>query len=238
MVRSAVTQHALQVAVDDGLSVSALALEPPQPAAALVLAHGAGSGMAHPFMQALADALADQQVATLRFQFPSMQAGSKRPDPPALCHRAVRSAVAVAAERWPALPLFAGGKSFGGRMTSQAQAVAPLARIRGLAFVGFPLHPAGKPSTTRAEHLQDIHCPLLFLQGSRDSLADLALLRGLLPSLPTAQLHLVDGADHAFHVPARSGRSDADVVTELAQRTAGWIAGLERGTVPPKLGRT
>jgi predicted alpha/beta-hydrolase family hydrolase len=218
--------NALHMVIDGGSTVSALAIDAPAATAALVLAHGAGAGMTHPFMQALAEALAAQQVATLRFQFPYMQAGSKRPDPPALCHRAVRSAVDVAAERWPELPLFAGGKSFGGRMTSQTQAIAPLVRVHGLVFFGFPLHPAGKPSTTRAEHLQDIRCPLLFLQGSRDTLADLALLRGLMPTLPTAQLHLVDGADHTFHVPARSGRSDADVVEELAERTAGWMAGL------------
>jgi predicted alpha/beta-hydrolase family hydrolase len=222
-VRSAGTEHALQIAVDDELSVSALAIDAPAVTAALVLAHGAGAGMTHPFMQALAEALAARRIATLRFQFPYMQAGSKRPDPPVLCHRTVRSAVAVAAERWPALPLFAGGKSFGGRMTSQAQAIAPLAHVHGLVFFGFPLHPAGKPSSTRAEHLLDIRCPLLFLQGSRDKLAELPLLTTVLPRLSAAHWHVIDAADHAFHVPARTGRTDAEVVHELAQHTALWM---------------
>lgn len=218
-------QH-LAIDIEGGPTVAALALDPPQPSAALVLAHGAGAGMHHAFMQALADALAVARIATLRFQFPYMQAGSRRPDPPARCHRAVRSAVAAAAGRWPAVPLFAGGKSFGARMTSQAQAIAPLPRVRGLVFFGFPLHAAGQPATTRAEHLRDIGCPLLFLQGIRDKLADLVLLRALVPDLPTARLHMVECADHAFHVPARSGRSDAEVVSELAQRAAQWMANV------------
>jgi predicted alpha/beta-hydrolase family hydrolase len=216
-------QEALHIVIEGESAVSALAIDAPAAKAALVLAHGAGAGMTHPFMQALAEALAAQRIATLRFQFPYMQAGSKRPDPPALCHRTVRSAVAVAAERWPALPLFAGGKSFGGRMSSQAQAIAPLAHVHGLVFFGFPLHPAGKPSSTRAEHLLDIRCPLLFLQGSRDKLAELQLFSTLLLRLPTARLHVIDAADHAFHVPVRTGRTDADVVHELAQRTALWM---------------
>src|SRR6187551_522897 len=159
------------IAVDDGVRVSALLETPPQARACYVLAHGAGAGMNHPFMAAVASGLATRHIATLRYQFPYMERGSKRPDPPKLAHAAVRAAVAEAARRLPKLPLIAGGKSFGGRMTSQAQAVAPLPGVRGLAFLGFPLHPAKQPSSERGKHLLDVRIPMLFLQGTRDALA-------------------------------------------------------------------
>jgi predicted alpha/beta-hydrolase family hydrolase len=175
-------------------------------------------------MGALAQGLADRRVATLRFQFPFMEQGSRRPDTPAIAQAAVRAAVAEASRRLPDVPLFAGGKSFGGRMTSQAQAVAALPAVRGLVFVGFPLHPAGKPSTTRAKHLAQVGVPMLFLQGTRDALADLALVQAQATLLGRqATLHVVDGADHAFHVLVRSGRTDAQVLEELAETTVGWM---------------
>ena len=186
-----------------------------------VLAHGAGAGMRHPFLEQLADALAAEGVATLRYEFPYMEQHKRRVDPPEVAHARVREAVAVAfRER---LPLFAGGKSFGGRMTSQAQALEPLAAVCGLAFVGFPLHPAGKAGVDRAAHLSDVHVPMLFLQGTRDDLADLALLRPLVQALPDATLHVVEDADHSFHVRKKqTGRDDADVIRELARVFAAW----------------
>jgi predicted alpha/beta-hydrolase family hydrolase len=188
-----------------------------------VLAHGAGAGMAHPFMASVAAGLAERGIATLRYQFPYMEGGSKRPDPPALAQATVRAAVAAAARVAPDLPLIAGGKSFGGRMTSQAQAAAPLAGVRGLAFLGFPLHPANKPSEARAKHLADVAVPMLFLQGTRDALADLALLRPVVDGLsPRATLVLFDDADHSFHVPARTGRKDADIRREMLDAFAAW----------------
>jgi uncharacterized protein len=172
----------------------------------------------------VADALAGERVATLRYQFPYMERGSKRVDAPPVAHAAVRAAVAEASRRLPGLPLFAGGRSFGGRMTSQAQALAPLAGVRGLAFVGFPLHPAGKPGVERARHLADVAIPMLFLQGTRDELADLALLRSVVEPLgQRATLHVVDAADHSFHVRASSGRKDAEVVLELARTMSAWF---------------
>lgn len=209
-----------------GGTVSALLQAPAEARAGLVLAHGAGAGMTHPFMTALAAALAQRGVATLRYQFPFMEQGSKRPDGAALAQATVRAAVAQAQQCLPALPWFAGGKSFGGRMTSQAQAAQPLPGVRGLVFVGFPLHAAGKPGITRGAHLAQVSCPMLFLQGTRDALADLALLRPVLAPLPQAQLVTVDDADHAFHVRARSGRTDAQVVDELAEAVAAWAAAL------------
>jgi predicted alpha/beta-hydrolase family hydrolase len=180
--------------------------------------------MQHAGMVAVADALAAVGVATLRYQFPYMERGSKRVDAPPVAHAAVRAAVAEARRRLPGLPLFAGGRSFGGRMTSQAQALAPLDGVRGLAFVGFPLHPAGKPGIERAGHLAHVAIPMLFLQGTRDELAELPLLRPVVKSLgPRATLHVVDGADHSFHVRASSGRKDADVVLELARTMAAWF---------------
>lgn len=217
----------LQLSVDGAATVSALWQPPPQPRAAYVFAHGAGAGMTHDFMAALSQALHAESIATLRYQFPFMERGSRRPDAPAVAHAAVRAAVAAARELAPGVPLLAGGKSFGGRMTSQAQAADPLPGVRGLAFVGFPLHPAGKPGVDRAAHLADVGLPMLFLQGTRDALAELALLQGVVQGLgPRATLHLEDDADHAFHVRASSGRSDAQVLRSLAAALAGWAARL------------
>lgn len=214
----------LTLTVDDTTAVSALWLQPPQPRATYVFAHGAGAGMQHSFMEALSQALAEQSVATLRYQFPYMERGSRRPDTPAVAQAAVRAAVAAAQQRLPGVPLLAGGKSFGGRMTSQAQAAGVLPGVRGLVFVGFPLHPAGKPGRDRAAHLAGVRVPMLFLQGTRDELAELALLRGVVDELgDTATLHVEDDADHAFHVRARSGRNDAQVVQALAGAVARWL---------------
>ena len=188
-----------------------------------VLAHGAGAGMAHPFMASVAEALAERGVATLRYQFPYMEQGGRRPDPPALAQATVRAAVAKAAALMPGVPLIAGGKSFGGRMTSQAQAAEPLDGVHGLAFLGFPLHPAGKPSDTRAKHLREVKVPMLFLQGTRDALADTTLLEPMVAGLgKRATLKLFEAADHSFHVPARSGRKDADVLGEMMDTLAAW----------------
>jgi uncharacterized protein len=187
-----------------------------------VFAHGAGAGMSHGFMEAVAAGLCERDVATLRYQFPYMEKGSKRPDSPAVAHAAIRAAVAEAARCCPGLPLIAGGKSFGGRMTSQAQALAPLAGVRGLVFLGFPLHPAGKPSDTRAAHLADVQVPMLFVQGTRDKLAELQLIEPVVAKLDAmARLHIVQEADHSFHVPARS-RSGHDVLKEILDVVAAW----------------
>jgi predicted alpha/beta-hydrolase family hydrolase len=208
----------------DGEPVSALWQRPRDAVAAYVFAHGAGAGMHHEFMAGVADALAAHGIATFRYQFPYAEKGGRRPDPPELCHRTVRAAVAAARRRAGDLPLVAGGKSFGGRMTSQAQALEPLPGVRGLAFVGFPLHPAKKPSAARATHLDDVHVPMLFLQGTRDALASPALVADLVARLGArATLASVESADHAFHVPARSGRTDDDVRRELAARFADWV---------------
>jgi predicted alpha/beta-hydrolase family hydrolase len=221
----------LTVQVDGAGEVDALLRSPPEARAGFVFAHGAGAGMRHAFMAGLAAALAERRIATLRYQFPAMQRGSKRPDPPPVAHAAVRAAVAEARRRWPSLPLLAGGKSFGGRMSSQAQALDPLGGVAGLVFVGFPLHPAGVPGVERAEHLQRVTLPMLFLQGTRDELADLALLRRVLaPMAARATLHVVDDADHAFHVRARSGRNDTQLLAELADTIAAWGGAL----VPPR----
>jgi predicted alpha/beta-hydrolase family hydrolase len=205
--------------------MSSILTRPDDARACYVFAHGAGAGMHHSFMAAFADGLAQRRIATLRYQFAYMDKGSKRPDPPAVAHAAVRAAVAEAAARCPDLPLFAGGKSFGGRMTSQAQAKEALPGVRGLVFVGFPLHPAGKPGIERAEHLASVPWPMLFLQGTRDELADLALMRGVVVGLgERATLALFDDADHAFHVRASSGRNDAQVREAMLDATADWIA--------------
>src|SRR5579863_4348580 len=197
-------------------AVSALLLRPEAPRACFVFAHGAGAGMTNAFMEAFANGLSERGIASLRYQFPYMEKGSKRPDPPAIAQAAVRAAMAKAAEAFPGLSLIAGGKSFGGRMTSQAQASAPLPGVRGLAFVGFPLHPTGKPSIDRAEHLSKIEVPMLFLQGTRDTLAEVTLIEPVVQRLgATAKLHLVEGADHSFHVLARSGRNDREVMAEI-----------------------
>ena len=207
--------------------VSALLEVPPSPRAGYVFAHGAGAGMAHPFMAAIAADLAARDVATLRFQFPYMERGSKRPDTPAIAHAAVRAAVAEAERHLPGVPLYAGGKSFGGRMTSQAQAAAPLGGVAGLVFFGFPLHPAGKVSDARAAHLADIAVPMLFLQGTRDELADLPLMTAVVNRQGArATLRVFDDADHAFHVRARSGRNDADVRRALVDACVDWMTAV------------
>jgi predicted alpha/beta-hydrolase family hydrolase len=213
------------IAVEGGRTVSGLLANPARAHACYVLAHGAGAGMMHPFMAAVAAGLAEHGIATLRYQFPYMEQRSKRPDPPKLAQATVRAAVSEAGRLVPALPLIAGGKSFGGRMTSQAQAAAPLPGVRGLAFLGFPLHPAGKPSDERAAHLFDVKIPMLFLQGTRDALADLALLEPLTKRLGKhATLRLFRDADHSFHVLARTGRKDAEVMRETLDALAGWMA--------------
>ncbi|MCW5634204.1 MAG: dienelactone hydrolase family protein [Rubrivivax sp.] len=220
----------LRLALANGDTVSALRVDPAgsaAPVAAFVLAHGAGAGMRHAFMERLARGLAGRGIATLRYQFAYMEHGSKRPDPPALAHAAVRAAVAEAARQWPDLPLVAGGKSFGGRMTSQAQAAAALPGVQGLVFVGFPLHPAGKPGLERAGHLDGVCCPMLFLQGTRDELAELALVRDVAARLgPRATLEVFDDADHSFHVRAASGTHDAQVMSRLLDATAAWVRTL------------
>jgi predicted alpha/beta-hydrolase family hydrolase len=218
------TAQSLKLDLPNATSVSALLLRPDNARACFVFAHGAGAGMSHSSMQTVATGLCDRGIATLRYQFPYMEKGSKRPDAPAVAHAAVRAAVKEAARCCSGLPLIAGGKSFGGRMTSQAQALAPLAGVRGLAFLAFPLHPAGKPSIARAEHLSDIKAPMLFLQGTRDALAELALLEPVVRDLGAlASLHLVREADHSFHVLARSGRNDREVMSEVLDALAAWI---------------
>jgi uncharacterized protein len=191
----------------------------------LVLAHGAGAGMRHAFMNELAAALAARAIATLRYQFPYMQAGRPRPDRAPVLEATVRAAVAEAARRAPDLALFAGGKSMGGRMTSQAQAQAPLPGVRGIVFFGFPLHPAGAPAITRAEHLARVRVPMLFLQGTRDELAGLDLLAPIVLAMPHAFLEVVDDADHSFRLPAAEARVRS-AIGELAAAAAGWMTAL------------
>jgi predicted alpha/beta-hydrolase family hydrolase len=221
------TPEPLAITIADGESVSGLWQRPPDARACYVMAHGAGAGMTHPFMAGFAGDLAARAIATLRYQFPYMEKGSRRPDPPKVAQATVRAAVAAAARRVPELPLYAGGRSFGGRMTSQAQATSPLPGVRGLAFLGFPLHPAGEPSDARGEHLADVRIPMLFLQGTRDDLAHLPLLRALVERLGSrATLALFDAADHSFHVPARTDRKDADVRAEIADALVRWIAAV------------
>ncbi len=207
-----------------GERVSGLLLRPPDAKALYLFAHGAGAGMNHKSMTSNAEGLAARGIATLRYQLLYMEKGSKRPDPPRLAHAAVRAAAAEAAALARDLPLFAGGRSFGGRMTSQAQAEVPLPGVRGLAFLGFPLHPAGKPGIERAEHLARVRIPMLFVSGSRDALAELDLLRGVVADLgERATLHLVDHADHGFRVAARSGRTSADAEAEALDALSSWV---------------
>jgi hypothetical protein len=214
----------VKISVAEAGAVSGLLALPANPQACFVFAPGAGAGMTHPFMAALATGLAQRGVATLRFQFPYMEQGSKLPDSPKVAQAAIRAAVQAAAQRLPGLPLFAGGKSFGGRMTTQAQAADPLAQVRGIVLVGFPLHAAGKPGDERAAHLAAVKLPMLFLQGTRDTLADLDLIRKVTAKLgDRVTLHIVDGADHSFHVLARSGRNDDEVREELLDAMAGWM---------------
>ncbi len=227
------TGRDVSIAVGDSRRVSGLLVAPTHPRACYVLAHGAGAGMRHPFLAAVANALAERDVATLRYQFPYMEQGSRRPDAPALAQATVRAAVAEAARLLPGTALVAGGKSFGGRMTSQAEAAHPMDRVRGLVFLGFPLHPAGRPSDERAAHLFDVRIPMLFLQGTRDDLADPGLLQPLVEKLGTrATLLLFADADHSFHVPARSGRTDAEVVAEIVDAIAAWIGNVGRPDRP------
>jgi predicted alpha/beta-hydrolase family hydrolase len=208
----------------DGRSVSGLLLRPAHASACYVFAHGAGAGMEHSSMRLVAEGLAERGVATLRYQFPYMEQGSRRPDSPALCHKTVRAAVAEASRLAPDLPLYAGGRSFGGRMTSQAQAVAPLTGVRGLVFFSFPLHPAKAPATERAQHLFAVEVPMLFLQGARDDLAYLSLLEPLIAQLgDRATLRVCAEADHSLHAPARSGRSDADIRAEALNAMLEWM---------------
>jgi predicted alpha/beta-hydrolase family hydrolase len=221
----------LTLDLSDGARVSALWQSPKEAVAAFVFAHGAGAGMSHPFMAAAAGGLATFGIATLRYQFPYRERGSKRPDPPALCHATIRSAVAAARQRAPKLATFAGGRSFGARMTSQAQAISPLPGVLGLAFLGFPLHAPKQPSDSRAEHLSRVAVPMLFLQGSRDEFADRTLLLPLMERLgKRATLRSFEHADHSFHVPVRSGRNDGEVLSEALQILAEWMTGVMHGS--------
>jgi predicted alpha/beta-hydrolase family hydrolase len=215
------------ITVNDTQRVSGLLQAPPDARACYVLAHGAGAGMRHPFMTDIANGLAERGIATLRYQFPYMEQGSKRPDAPKLAHATVRAAVIEASRLLPELALFAGGKSFGGRMTSQAQAVSPLPGVRGLVFLGFPLHPPAQPSDDRAKHLFEVQIPMLFLQGTRDEFANAPLLQAVLERLGArATLKPFQEADHSFHVPARTGRKDAEVRVELLDALADWIGNV------------
>jgi predicted alpha/beta-hydrolase family hydrolase len=215
----------ITVRISDDESVSGLLCVPAGARACFVFAHGAGAGMNHAFMASVAQELAQHAVGTLRYQFPYMERGSRRPDVPKVARATVRAAVGEAARRMPGMPLFSGGKSFGGRMTSQAQAESPLPGVRGLVFIGFPLHPAGKPSIERAAHLLDVACPMLFLQGTRDELAELSLVRKALDPLnERATLETFDDADHSFHVRARSGQTDAQVRAAMVRMMVSWIA--------------
>jgi len=224
----------LRFAVEGGGEVSALLLRPAKARRLLVLAHGAGAGMSHPFMEKLADELAAVGVATLRYQFPYMEARRRVPDAPAVLTTTVVAAVRAVAEAAPGLPLLAGGKSMGGRMTSQAAAQRSLDGVRGLVFFGFPLHPPNQPGTKRADHLAKVAMPMLFLQGTRDTLADLNLLRPVCRKLGSrATLHVIETADHSFHVLKKSGRSDLEVLRELAGKTASWADGIEEIQAKP-----
>ena len=216
----------MTIGIEGGQSVSGLLDRPPDARACLILAHGAGAPMIHPFLAAVAEGLADRGVAVLRYNFPYAERKSPRPDSAKVATATVRAAVADAARLMPKLPLFAGGKSFGGRMPSQAEAAEPMG-VRGLVFLGFPLHPPGKRSDERAAHLVDVRVPMLFLQGTRDAFAEMDMLEPVVAGLgERATLHRFDSADHSFHVPARTGRRDADVRRELVDATATWILAL------------
>lgn len=217
------------ITVSPDTHVSGLFISPENARACFVFAHGAGAGMEHSSMSVVANELSELGIATLRYQFPYMEKRSKRPDPPALCHATVRAAVAEAARLAPNLPLIAGGRSFGGRMTSQAQAAAPLPNVRGLVFLAFPLHPAGRPAVDRAKHLFDVTIPMLFLQGTRDELATLELLAPIVKDLgDRATLKLAEHADHSFHVPARTGKKDVEVRRELLEFMTQWVMNVMR----------
>jgi len=218
-----------RIELDDGQTVSGLLMTPDKPLACLALAHGAGAGMTHPFLSAFATGLAERGIATLRYQFPYMERGSRRPDPPRLAQATVRAAISAAGRLAPGLPLFAGGKSFGGRMTSQAQAESPLPGVLGLVFLGFPLHPPGRPSDERGRHLLDVRVPMLFLQGTRDDFADPSLLRPLLKRIGArATLESIVEADHSFRVPRHAGRTNDDVLIGMIRTLAAWIDGIRQ----------
>jgi uncharacterized protein len=223
----------LQLHVSDEIGqVSALLLRPPDSWLLYVLAHGAGAGMRHRFLESISLALAQRGIGTLRYQFPYMEAGRRRPDPPPVAQATVRAAAEKAAEVAPGMPLVAGGKSFGGRMTSAAAAASPLAGVKGLVFLGFPLHPPGQPGTSRADHLDRVDVPMLFLQGTRDEFARVDLITDVSEELePNATLHLVDEGDHSFGVPKRSGRSPVEVLTELTDTIEQWSRALVAGPV-------
>jgi predicted alpha/beta-hydrolase family hydrolase len=227
-----VSAEALEIEVGDRIgAVSGLLLRPADAWLLYVLAHGAGAGMRHRFMEAVAEALAVRGVATLRYQFPFTQAGARRPDPPGVLEATVRAAVAAARTAAPTLPLVAGGKSLGGRMTSNAQARRPLADVAALVFLGFPLHPPKQPGVSRADHLDRVELPMLFLQGTRDELAHLDLLRPVCQRLgDRATLHVIEGGDHGFDVLKRSGRTETDVMDELATTAADWCRGAVRSS--------
>jgi predicted alpha/beta-hydrolase family hydrolase len=223
----AVESESLRIEIGPNEAISGLMMRPPQSCACYVFAHGAGAGMIHASMETVAAGLSQRGIETLRYQCPYMEKRSKRPDAPPVAHAAVRAAVAEAGRRCPALPLIAGGRSFGGRMTSQAQSLSPLPGVRGLAFLGFPLHPAGKPSSDRAKHLNDVKIPMLFLQGTRDALAELSLLEPVVKGLGSrATLHLLEGADHSFDVLKSSGRNDREVMDEALDAFAAWVDGI------------
>jgi predicted alpha/beta-hydrolase family hydrolase len=217
--------HELQFRIPvGGEEVSGLLLRPDGARALYLFAHGAGVGMMHPSMESNARGLAERGIATLRYQFPYMEEGGRRPDPPRIAQATVRSAAAAAAEHAPDLPLFAGGRSYGGRMTSQAQAQKPLAGVRGLVFLGFPLHPAGASSIDRADHLSDVRIPMLFVSGDRDALAEVGLLKPVVAGLgDRATLHLVEHADHGLRVPVKSGRTPAEAQAEALEVVAAWM---------------
>jgi len=221
---TSVSPQSVFITLDETHRVSGLLQAPAKARACCVLAHGAGAGMTHPFMADMANGLAERGIATLRYQFPYMEQGSKRPDAPKFAQATVRAAVSAASHLVPKLALFAGGKSFGGRMTSQAQAESPLPGVRGLVFLGFPLHPPGRPSDERGKHLYEVQIPMLFLQGTRDDFANLPLLEALCEQIRArARLKLFQDADHSFHVPARTGRRDSDVQVELLDALADWM---------------
>jgi predicted alpha/beta-hydrolase family hydrolase len=213
--------------------VPAFLLRPPDAWLLYIMAHGAGAGMRHPFLERMAASLGARGIATFRYQFPYMEAGRSRPDAPSILEETVRAAVIKAGEIVPELPIVAGGKSLGGRMTSSAAATAPLDRARGLVFLGFPLHPPGQPGTRRADHLQAVNVPMLFLQGTRDGFARLDLITDVTSRLKShAALHLVDGADHSFGILKRAGRTQDQVMDELAETIVGWARTLSRNAVP------
>ncbi|MGH6867262.1 MAG: alpha/beta hydrolase family protein [Methyloceanibacter sp.] len=221
---TAVRSQAVTITFDNAREVSGLLQTPLGAGVCYVLAHGAGAGMSHPFMADIANGLAERRIATLRYQFPYMEQGSKRPDAPKLAQATARAAVIEASQLVPKLALIAGGKSFGGRMTSQAQAASALPGVRGLVFLGFPLHPAGRPSNERGNHLFDVKIPMLFLQGTRDALADTQFLKALVERLGTrATLKLLPDADHSFHLPARAGRMDSEIRSEMLDAVAAWV---------------